>query len=78
MSICYITSHLVFEFIGTAGYMYCFTLKDNVYVANAISTLILPTDTSHLQVFKKTLCVLFKWKDFLCDTIHTLKTNMAD
>jgi hypothetical protein len=51
---------LGFKFIDTTGYMYCLTLKDNVYVANTISTLLLPTDITHLESFKKAVEVLFK------------------
>jgi hypothetical protein len=58
--------------------MYCLTLKDNVYVANAISTLLLPTDITHLESFKNTVGVLFKWKDFLGETIYTLKKCMVE
>ncbi|CAO3681609.1 unnamed protein product [Rhizopus stolonifer] len=65
------------DFIGTTGYMYCLTLQDNVYVANTISTLLLPTDITHLESFKKTVRVLFKWKDFLSETIYTLKACMV-
>ncbi|RCH80029.1 hypothetical protein CU098_003805, partial [Rhizopus stolonifer] len=66
------------NFIGATGYMYCLTLKDNVYIANTISTLLLPTDITHLESFKKTVRVLFKWKDFLGETIYTLKKCMVD
>lgn len=66
------------DFIGTTGYMYCLTLKVNVYVANTISTLLLPTDITHLESFKKTVGVLFKWKDFLRETVYTLKACMVD
>lgn len=45
--------------------MYCLTLRDNVYVANNISTLLLPIDIAHLESFKRIVEVLFKWKDFL-------------
>lgn len=58
--------------------MYCLTLKVNVYVANTISTLLLPTDITHLESFKKTVGVLFKWKDFLRETVYTLKACMVD
>ncbi|KAI9486865.1 MAG: hypothetical protein EXX96DRAFT_466650, partial [Benjaminiella poitrasii] len=50
------------DFIDTTGYMYCLELKDNVYVANTISTLLLPTNVTHLKSLKKTVKVLFKWK----------------
>ncbi|KAG1451944.1 hypothetical protein G6F56_007952 [Rhizopus delemar] len=48
------------------------------FIANTISTLLLPTDITHLESFKKTVRVLFKWKDFLGETIYTLKKCMVD
>lgn len=49
-----------------------------MYVANTISTLLLPTDITHLESFKNTVEVLFKWKDLLGETIYTLKKCMVE
>lgn len=58
--------------------MYCLALKEDVFTANPITTLIFPTDISHLKPFRKTVEELFKWKDFLYETICTMKECLVE
>lgn len=66
------------DFLGAKGYMYCPSLKDNVSIANTISTLLMPTDITHMKSFKKTLTALFKRRDFMNNSIFTLKKFKAE
>ncbi|KAI8137719.1 hypothetical protein BJV82DRAFT_583385 [Fennellomyces sp. T-0311] len=66
---------MAMDWLGTVGYAYVLTFKEGVFVAQPVSPLMVPKQPSELKEFKQTLDFLFKWKNFLSDSIQKVEKN---
>ncbi|CAO3601275.1 unnamed protein product [Absidia cylindrospora] len=67
---------MAMDFVGMNGYLYLLQFKNGLFVPSVLSKIFLPTDISHLGLFKESVKALFMWKEFLADVVKKLKKKI--